>query len=57
MSKENGRAEVSKRRAERSNGRADRVFILTRRDLSAGQRIVQSCHALAELLREWSNDP
>jgi hypothetical protein len=35
----------------------EKVFILTRRDLCAGQRIVQSCHALAELVREWNNDP
>jgi len=38
-------------------GKAEKVFILTRRDLSCGQRIVQSCHALAELMREWINDP
>jgi len=28
-----------------------KLFILTRRDLTASQRLVQSCHAVAELLK------
>ena len=34
-----------------------KLFILVRRDLSDGQRIVQACHALAELMRKQGNDP
>ena len=34
-----------------------KVFILVRRDLSHGQRVVQACHALAELMRKQGNDP
>jgi hypothetical protein len=40
-----------------SETNGDRLFILTRRDLSSSQRAVQSCHALSELMRKWSNDP
>jgi len=39
------------------SGAPERLFILTRRDLWRGQRVVQPCDALAELLRQWSNDP
>lgn len=34
-----------------------KLFILVRRDLSHGQRIVQACHALAELMRKQEHDP
>ena len=34
-----------------------KVFILTRRDLSHGQRVVQACHALALLMRKQGHDP
>ena len=34
-----------------------RVFILVRRDLSCGQRVVQACHALAEFMRKHGRDP
>ena len=34
-----------------------RLFIIVRRDLSCGQRAVQSCHALAELMRKHGDDP
>lgn len=36
---------------------ADRIYILARRDLSYAQRAVQSCHALAELMRKHGDDP
>ncbi len=40
------------------NGRApEKLFILARRDLSLGQQAVQACHALAELMRKWGDDP
>jgi hypothetical protein len=40
------------------NGRPpEKLFILARRDLSSGQQAVQACHALAELMRKWGNDP
>jgi len=38
-----------------------KLYVLTRRDLSAPQRLVQSCHAVAELLKggpvdaEWND--
>ena len=35
----------------------EKLFILARRDLSFGQQAVQSCHALAELMRKWGDDP
>ena len=35
----------------------ERLFIIVRRDLSCGQRAVQSCHALAELMRKHGDDP
>lgn len=39
-------------------GRAPaKLFILTRRDMSFGQQAVQTCHALAELMRKWGDDP
>lgn len=34
-----------------------KLFILTRRDLSHGQRAVQACHALALLMRKQGDDP
>jgi peptidyl-tRNA hydrolase len=34
-----------------------KLFILVRRDLSCGQKAVQACHALAELMRNQGNDP
>jgi hypothetical protein len=34
-----------------------KLFILARRDLSSGQQAVQACHALAELMRKWADDP
>ena len=41
-----------------TNGRSPKkLFILVRRDLSHGQRVVQACHALAELMRKHENDP
>jgi hypothetical protein len=36
---------------------SEKVFILTRRDLSYGQQAVQACHALALLMRNYGNDP
>ena len=35
----------------------EKLFILARRDLSVGQQAVQACHALAELMRKWDDDP
>ncbi len=35
----------------------DKLYILARRDLSCAQRAVQSCHALAELMRKRGEDP
>ena len=35
----------------------EKLFILARRDLSFGQQTVQACHALAELMRKWGDDP
>lgn len=34
-----------------------RLFIIVRRDLPCGQRPVQSCHALAELMRKHFDEP
>lgn len=33
-----------------------KLYVLTRRDLSAPQRLVQSCHAVAELLKSGNID-
>lgn len=35
----------------------NKLYILARRDLSCAERAVQSCHALAELLRKGGEDP
>ncbi|MBX7222917.1 MAG: peptidyl-tRNA hydrolase [Blastocatellia bacterium] len=34
-----------------------KLYILVRRDLPGTQPAVQACHALAELMMEWGNDP
>lgn len=34
-----------------------RMYVLTRRDLSPGQRTVQSCHAVAEFMAKHGDDP
>lgn len=36
---------------------SNKVFILTRRDLSSGQQAVQACHAVALLMRKQGDDP
>ena len=42
---------------QRSNlSEPQKLFILVRRDLSAAQRAVQACHALAELLFNHGDD-
>lgn len=33
------------------------LYVLARRDLACAQRAVQSCHALAELMRKHGEDP
>jgi len=33
-----------------------KLFILVRRDLTAAQRAVQACHALAELMSKHKDD-
>ena len=35
----------------------DKLYILARRDLSCSQRAVQTCHAVAELMRKEGDDP
>lgn len=42
----------------KNNGTSpQKLFILTRRDLSSAQRAVQACHALALLMRKQGHDP
>lgn len=34
-----------------------KLYILARRDLSCAERAVQACHALAELMSKYGDDP